>query len=66
MKLYVNGTSEGTPVASATITFDTNFKDLGTAWLGGGFQSLPPDQRHGDGKPTERGWVDVWRDGDRR
>ena len=59
VKLYVNGTSEGTPVASATITFDTNFKDLGTAWLGGGFPIAPTwtkDTAMGS-LPSADGWT---------
>ena len=59
VKLYVNGTSEGTPVSSATITFDTNFKDLGTAWLGGGFPVAPTwtkDTAMGS-LPSADGWT---------
>lgn len=41
VKLYVNGASEGTPVSSATITFSPEFRDLGTAWIGGGFPIAP-------------------------
>ena len=40
--LYVNGTSEGTPLTSQTITFDyAAFRELGTAWLLGGFPAAP-------------------------
>lgn len=41
VKLYVNGASEGTPVSSTTITFSPEFRDLGTAWIGGGFPIAP-------------------------
>jgi len=37
VELYVNGASQGTPLTSQTITFDANFRNLGTMWVGGGF-----------------------------
>jgi len=39
--LYVNGVLEGTSLVNQTFTMDDNFKELGTAWVGGGFP-LPP------------------------
>ncbi len=59
VKLYVNGVSEGTPVTSQTITFDVNFKDLGTAWIGGGFPVAPTwtkDTAMGS-LPSADGWT---------
>lgn len=37
--LYVDGSSQGTPITAATISFDTLFglAQIGTFWIGGGF-----------------------------
>ncbi len=59
VKLYVNGASEGTPISSATITFSTEFRDLGTAWIGGGFPIAPTwtkDTAMGS-LPSADGWT---------
>ncbi len=59
VKLYVNGASEGTPISSATITFSTEFRDLGTAWIGGGFPVAPTwtkDTAMGS-LPSADGWT---------
>lgn len=41
LDLYVNGAANGTPITSATITFDEQFRNLGTMWVGGGFALAP-------------------------
>ena len=42
VKLFVNGVSEGTPLTAQTITFDyAAFRELGTAWILGGFPAAP-------------------------
>lgn len=43
VKLWVNGAANGTQISTATITFDALFglAQLGTFWLGGGFQVTP-------------------------
>ncbi len=59
VRLYVAGASEGTPVTGATISFDVNFKDLGTAWIGGGFPVAPTwtkDTAMGS-LPSADGWT---------
>ncbi len=59
VRLYVAGASEGTPVTGATITFSTEFRDLGTAWIGGGFPIAPTwtkDTAMGS-LPSADGWT---------
>jgi hypothetical protein len=41
LKLFVNGTSEGTPLTGQSFSMDANFKELGTAYLLGGFGLAP-------------------------
>ena len=41
IKLYVNGAVEGVSVTGQAIVFDSLFRELGTAWLGGGFPLAP-------------------------
>jgi hypothetical protein len=41
LKLYVQGVSEGTPLTSQSFGMDVNFKELGTAYLLGGFGLAP-------------------------
>lgn len=63
VELYVNGASQGTPVSSATITFDANFRNLGTMWIGGGFALAPTYSGSSigingfSGLPSTLGWT---------
>lgn len=41
IKLYVNGVVEGVSITGQAIVFDSLFRELGTAWLGGGFSVTP-------------------------
>lgn len=60
VSLYVDGSSQGTPVSSATITFDTLFglAQIGTFWIGGGFALAPTwtDSQPMSVLPSANGW----------
>jgi len=63
--LYVDGASQGTPVTSASIAFDTLFglAQIGTFWLGGGFALAPTYSGSSigingfSGLPSTLGWT---------
>ncbi len=63
VELYVNGASQGTPLTSQTITFDANFRNLGTMWIGGGFALAPTYSGSSigingfSGLPSTLGWT---------
>ena len=63
VELYVNGASQGTPLTSQTITFDANFRNLGTMWVGGGFALAPTYSGSSigingfSGLPSTLGWT---------
>ena len=63
MSLYVAGASQGTPIASASISFDNQFRNLGTMWIGGGFALAPTYSGSSigingfSGLPSTLGWT---------
>lgn len=63
VQLWVAGASQGTPIASASIAFDTLFglAQLGTAWIGGGFALAPTWSGSSistfSGLPSTLGWT---------
>lgn len=65
VQLLVDGVSEGTPVASASIAFDTLFANaqIGTMWIGGGFALAPTFSGSSigingfSGLPSTLGWT---------
>lgn len=59
LRLYVNGSAQGTHLSAQTFVMDLLFRDLGTAWLGGGFP-LAPTWTHDlqmTALPSTLGWT---------
>ena len=61
IKLYVNGVVEGVSVTGQAINFDPLFRDLGTAWIGGGFAVAPTwtigSLSNFNSLPSANGWT---------
>lgn len=59
LRLYVNGVEEGTALTSQSFEMDHNMKELGTAWIGGGFPLAPTWTQDLDMSvlPSSAGWT---------
>ncbi len=61
LTLYLNGTSQGTPVTGASISLDPNFVNQGHVTLGGGFTKAPTwtESENMNALPSAGNWTFV-------